>query len=249
MQTTGVSTNTQGASGVTGDPSARGSASAAAASGAGTGTGGAATGGAAAAASPMLSPDFETFLKMLTTQMKNQDPLNPMDSADYAVQLATFSGVEQQMKSNQLLAGLSSQMGAMGMAQLAGWVGMEARTTQPVWFGGSPLSLSIPAQPGAERAVLVVQDAAGAEVARSETPTAGGEVSWAGTTKNGTPLAAGSYRFTLETYRGGSLTGTQSVAAYGKIVEARAGENGPVLLLEGGAQVAATDVGAVRSPG
>ncbi len=41
-----------------------------------------------------ISADFETFLKMLTVQMQNQDPLNPVDSSDYATQLATFSGVE-----------------------------------------------------------------------------------------------------------------------------------------------------------
>ena len=50
-----------------------------------------------------VSADFDTFLKMMTTQMKNQDPTKPIDSADYAVQLATFSGVEQQTKTNQLL--------------------------------------------------------------------------------------------------------------------------------------------------
>ena len=41
--------------------------------------------------------DFETFLKMLTTQIRNQDPLNPMEGSEFAVQLATFSGVEQQV--------------------------------------------------------------------------------------------------------------------------------------------------------
>ena len=41
-----------------------------------------------------ISSDFNTFLKMLTTQLKNQDPLNPMDNSEYAAQLATFSGVE-----------------------------------------------------------------------------------------------------------------------------------------------------------
>ena len=53
---------------------------------------GAETGGNSA-----LSSDFETFLRMLTTQLQNQDPLNPVDSADFAVQLATFSSVEQQV--------------------------------------------------------------------------------------------------------------------------------------------------------
>ena len=50
---------------------------------------------AAPAPSRAISSDFDTFLRMLTVQMRNQDPLDPIDSADYAVQLATFSGVEQ----------------------------------------------------------------------------------------------------------------------------------------------------------
>jgi flagellar basal-body rod modification protein FlgD len=87
---------------------------------------------AAATAKTPISSDFETFLLMLTTQMQNQDPLNPIESADFAVQLATFSGVEQQVKTNDLLQSLAQQMGIMGMSQLAGWVGMEA---QPDYLG------------------------------------------------------------------------------------------------------------------
>ena len=52
---------------------------------------------------PKISSDFETFLRMLTVQMQNQDPLNPIQSSDFAVQLATFSGVEQQVRTNDLL--------------------------------------------------------------------------------------------------------------------------------------------------
>lgn len=54
-------------------------------------------------ASASLSSDFEVFLQMLTAQMKYQDPLNPVDSTDYATQLATFSGVEQAVLTNDLL--------------------------------------------------------------------------------------------------------------------------------------------------
>jgi flagellar basal-body rod modification protein FlgD len=82
----------------------------------------------------VLSSDFETFLKMLTTQMESQDPLNPMDSAEFATQLATFSSVEQQVMTNDLLTGLNDQIGALGMAQLSGWIGMEARAEMPVAY-------------------------------------------------------------------------------------------------------------------
>ena len=60
-----------------------------------------------------ISSDFDTFLKMLTAQMQNQDPFNPIDSTDYATQLATFSGVEQQTRTNDLLTNLGSQIASL----------------------------------------------------------------------------------------------------------------------------------------
>ena len=72
-----------------------------------------------APAKATIDSDFETFLIMLTTQMKIQDPLNPIDSSDFAVQLATFSSVEQQVKTNDLLASLGQQLGFMGLSRLA----------------------------------------------------------------------------------------------------------------------------------
>jgi flagellar basal-body rod modification protein FlgD len=73
-----------------------------------------------------ISSDFETFLKMLTVQMQNQDPLNPVDSSDYATQLATFSGVEQQVQTNDLLRSLAGQMGTGLDNQPVVWAGVRA---------------------------------------------------------------------------------------------------------------------------
>ena len=86
-----------------------------------------------------ISSDFDTFLQMLTVQLKNQDPLNPVEGADYAVQLATFSGVEQQVQTNDLLRDLAAQMSGTGIAQLATWVGKEARVVAPAVFDGGNL--------------------------------------------------------------------------------------------------------------
>lgn len=47
--------------------------------------------------------DYQAFLQLLVTQMKNQDPTAPMDSTDYVAQLATFSQVEQSVQMNQKL--------------------------------------------------------------------------------------------------------------------------------------------------
>src|SRR6056297_97759 len=87
------------------------------------------------AGTSMISSDFETFLRMLTAQVENQDPLNPLESTEFATQLATFSGVEQQVRTNELLGGLA----ASGLSQISAWVGMEGRAAAPVFFAGTPV--------------------------------------------------------------------------------------------------------------
>ncbi len=60
----------------------------------------------AAARSSAAAMDYDTFLKLLIAQMKNQDPTKPMDSTEYVAQLATFSQVEQSMQTNTRLDSL-----------------------------------------------------------------------------------------------------------------------------------------------
>src|SRR5690348_480279 len=55
-----------------------------------------------------LASNFQTFLTLLTTQLKNQNPLDPMDTNQFTQQLVQFAQVEQQMKSNDQLATLVS---------------------------------------------------------------------------------------------------------------------------------------------
>src|SRR5262252_7667572 len=60
----------------------------------------------ATSAQKTLSGNFDTFLTLLTTQLKNQDPLSPMDSNQFTQQLVQFSQVEQQINSNKNLESL-----------------------------------------------------------------------------------------------------------------------------------------------
>jgi flagellar basal-body rod modification protein FlgD len=55
------------------------------------------------AAASAASVDYQSFLKLLVAEMKNQDPTSPMDSSDYVAQLATFSQVEQSVQINSKL--------------------------------------------------------------------------------------------------------------------------------------------------
>jgi len=195
-----------------------------------------------------ITSDYNTFLKMLTTQMQNQDPLNPIDSADYAVQLATFSGVEQQSRTNQLLERLNGQFGMMGMAQLATWVGQEARAAVPVWLDETAVTLSPEPAKTADRAVLVVRDATGQLVSREDMPASTDPYQWLGADAKGDPLPRGLYSLSLESYAGEQLIATTPVQSYARIIEAQTGPKGTTLLLAGGVEVAASDVTALRVP-
>jgi flagellar basal-body rod modification protein FlgD len=64
----------------------------------------------------VLAQNYETFLHLLTTQLKNQDPLSPLDNNQFTQQLTQMTGVQQQLLTNQLLTQLLGQ----GQADLGG---------------------------------------------------------------------------------------------------------------------------------
>jgi flagellar basal-body rod modification protein FlgD len=194
----------------------------------------------------VINSDFETFLKMLTTQMKNQDPLNPMDSSDFAVQLATFSSVEQQVLTNDLLKGLSTQMGQAGMAQLAPWVGMDARAPMPAQFDGFPVTLQVRPVPTADSVVLVVRNAKGEVVDSRPLSLTDESIAWSGRDGAGHSLPSGLYQFEVESYFQNRLQHTSVPEVYGRVIEARIEDGATVLLMEGGAVIDADKVTAVR---
>lgn len=196
-----------------------------------------------------ISSDFDTFLKMMTVQMQNQDPLNPMDASDQAMQLATFSGVEQQVQTNQLLEGLGAQLGLMGLSDIAGWVGMEARVDAPAHFDGSPLTL-VPSPPAtADKVELIVKNAEGIIVQQTSIPVSSSPVQWAGVGDDGTPLPSGNYSFEITSSSEGRLLSTDPVENYSKVTESRSEDGKLWLVLESGAKVEATGVKSLRDAG
>ncbi len=195
-----------------------------------------------------ISSDFETFLKMLTVQMQNQDPLNPVKSEDFAVQLATFSGVEQQVKTNDLLEALSAQMGVTSMGQIAGWVGMEARGAIPAMFDGAAIDVMPPANVTAESATLIVRDANGIQVDRRPIATDGSPVSWDGQLEGGSTLPHGAYTFRVAFTSNGVVGDARPAEVYSRIVEARSEHGSQILITEGGHRTDASAVTGLREP-
>ncbi|MFV0512259.1 MAG: flagellar hook capping FlgD N-terminal domain-containing protein [Jhaorihella sp.] len=196
-----------------------------------------------------LTADFNTFLQMLTAQARYQDPLEPIDSTEYSAQLAQFSMVEQQLRTNDMLAALSARMGSTDMASLSGWIGMEARAAIPLAFDGAPVTVSVRTDALADSAFLVVFDASGAEVQRRAIPLNADTIEWAGVAGDGTPLASGVYTFTVQSYVNGEIIRSDPAEVYGHIVEAQVRNGETVVILQGGQAVAAAEITALRSPG
>lgn len=199
--------------------------------------------------SAALASDFQTFLRMLTVQMQNQDPLNPMEATDFAVQLATFAGVEQQARTNQLLEAMNPSGDPNAVGRLAQWVGMEVRWQGPVQIDGGLLSLAIDPPAAADRLTLTVRDAHGRLVSREPVPLGTTEFQWAGTDAEGAPLPAGAYLLSLEAAQGDTVLSETPVQIYSTVREAAFGRDGTVeLRLEDGNRILADAVGALRRP-
>ena len=195
---------------------------------------------------PAVNADYDMFLRMLTTQMQNQDPLNPIESADYAVQLATFSSVEQQTLTNQLMQQLLGAIGGNGLSEHAGWVGKSARSTAPVAYDGTPVTLQAAPDATADRAVLAVRNAKGVVVARQDVAPGSTSLVWDGTGITGVALPPGQYSFKLESYVGEALLSERPAEHYARITEVRAGTAGTRIVLQGGVEIGAEEVTALR---
>lgn len=200
-----------------------------------------------ATAAASKKSDYNTFLVMLTTQIKNQDPLNPMSSDNFASQLATFSAVEQQTKTNDLLTQQLALNTQSSMAQMVGWVGKLARIAAPVQVEGlSPITLSPNPAYAADRTVLVVRDATGVEVSRTDIPVSTEDYVWAAKNSQGVALPPGLYDLSLESYESDTLLGTNSVEYYARVNEIRNGGDGVTAMFNGGVEVSTGLITALR---
>jgi flagellar basal-body rod modification protein FlgD len=94
-----------------------------------------------------LAGNFQTFLKLLTTQLQNQDPLSPLDTNQFTQQLVQFASVEQQLKTNSQLTTLVSLQQTAQATQALGFVGKTAvvdGSTTAVTNGSATWNLSVP---------------------------------------------------------------------------------------------------------
>lgn len=192
-----------------------------------------------------ITADFETFLKLLTTQLTNQDPLNPLDSTEFVAQIAQFSGVEQQVQTNDKLGRIESLL--TGGSALTEWLGAEVEAPAALRFDEDPLALNFEADPDATSALLLVSDAEGKVIDARTLQTGVGNIEWDGELATGGSAEPGIYSFRVQQSFSDSETTTVTPTGFAKVVEARVGSSGGVdLILEGGDTVASSDVAAAR---
>ncbi len=204
------------------------------------------SGASAASQQPAIGEEFNSFIKLLTAQMRNQDPLAPLDSTQFVEQLATFSALEQQVRSNSRLDSIATMMNDMTGLLASQWLGqavsIEAST---VPYSGDNIEFSVNAPLGTERSILTVKDAAGQAV-WTETLDAGATVhSWDGRLQSGAKAASGEiYSFSIDTYDADDVRITAVLPQVRTTVTSISSENG--ILYANTAANLVTELGKVK---
>ncbi len=174
----------------------------------------------------------DRFLKLLVTQMKNQDPLNPLDNAQVTSQMAQLSTVSGIDKLNSTLQALSNSMSMSQSVSATGMIG------HGVLVPGSAINLAngqalggVELTQPADNLKVTIQDAAGKIVHTMQLGAQSAGVlpfAWDGQTDMGTTAANGSYKFTVEAVLAGAKTDA-STLAFGMVNAVTPGAQGATL--------------------
>jgi flagellar basal-body rod modification protein FlgD len=167
-----------------------------------------------------MSATQDRFLKLLVTQMKNQDPLNPMDNAQVTSQMAQLSTVSGIDKLNATVQALSDSMAAAQSLQAASMIGHAALVPGKqidLLKGQSDAAVEL-AQP-ADKVTVTISDSKGSVVRTLQLGAQDAGVvgfKWDGTDNTGTAVADGSYTFSATAVLGGKSS-TPTTLSYGLV--------------------------------
>ena len=198
-------------------------------------TAGSATLGAAPTetVSTKLNADFQMFLKLLTTQMQNQDPLNPMDSSEYTQQLVQFSAVEQSIEQTTTLKAILARLGTSDVASASALIGrdVEFASAKAGLAGESPARWTWSLDGPADSVTAEIRNALGRRVATVAIDPADstGILGWTGKLAGGAQAPDGAYTLSIvATSVDGSPVGSR-VGSIGRVSDVVV-ENGATLL-------------------
>lgn len=145
-----------------------------------------------------LAETFDTFLTLLTTQLKNQDPLNPMETNEFTSQLVEFTGVEQAISTNKKLDDLIALQTDLQLNNAVGYIGKNVSADSiMLMLQGGESKITYDLGGNAAKVNILVIDEFGETVRTIDADTDVGhhEVVWDGLDDDGDPLADGLYGF------------------------------------------------------
>jgi flagellar basal-body rod modification protein FlgD len=146
-----------------------------------------------------LAGNFQTFLTLLTTQLQNQNPLDPLDTNQFTQQLVQFAGVEQQLKTNDQLTSLVSLQQTAQSTQALGFVGKTAvvdGSTTNLVSSAATWNLSVPTN---SNVAITIANSTGQNVFSGTYPVTAGDnqaFAWDGKGNDGTQWPDGKYTMT-----------------------------------------------------
>jgi len=199
-----------------------------------------------------LVKNFDTFLTLLTAQLKNQDPMAPLDTKDFTNQLVQFSQVEQQINMNQSLTKLISATNLNQQTQALDYIGKEVDapgdTTYAEAGKGAKWTYDLPKD--ASSVTLKVVDKAGNVVwsGSGESTTGLHEFKWDGKNSvSGEAAPAGDYTLKVEAKDAKNASITADITMRGKVDSVEI-QNGETMLVVGNTMIDLADITGVHIP-
>lgn len=202
-------------------------------------------------ASTKLAEDFSQFLTLLTVQLQNQDPLSPMDTTEFTNQLVAFTGVEQQINTNQKLDSLVALNLGNTLGNALGYVGLDASYVSSEFFfdGSSAQTINYALDSAAIESTIRIVDESGDTVFETDGSKNSGnnEFVWDGTDGQGNVLPEGTYQFRVDALDiNDEAIGTTSVVT--GTVRGIENQNGLIFLLIGERAVSLGNILNVSEP-
>ena len=198
-----------------------------------------------------IADNFDTFLTILTTQLKNQNPLDPMDTNAFTQQLVQFTGVEQQLKTNDFLESLMLSGQNTAKSDAVSYIGKEVTSSGKTGELSSANNAywAYSADANAANATITIKDAKGQLVYSQKGPLSSGPGTfrWDGMGTDGSMKPNGVYTIDIQGKDTNGKDVRISTASIGLVTAVDFTGKVPVLTV-GTRKVAITDVTDVRVP-